>query len=66
MRSGSNGLAAAKITKDFTLQGIDNVTLAGAPATVFCIRQTVNGAGQFKQVILFSDVAVKSTKSQPL
>ncbi|WP_433944277.1 stalk domain-containing protein [Paenibacillus sp. SN-8-1] len=46
---------ATKSAKDFTLQGIDNVTLAGAPATVFRIHQTVNGTGQSKQVILFSD-----------
>lgn len=46
---------AAKNNKDFTLQGIDNVKLAGAPATVFRIHQTVNGVPQSKQVILFTD-----------
>lgn len=46
---------AAKSVKDFTLQGIDNVTLNGAPATVIRIHQSVKGAGQSKQVILFSD-----------
>ncbi|USB32797.1 copper amine oxidase N-terminal domain-containing protein [Paenibacillus sp. YPG26] len=46
---------AAKITRDFSLQGIENVTLAGVPATVFRIHQTVKGVPQSKQVILFSD-----------
>ncbi|RUT33229.1 copper amine oxidase N-terminal domain-containing protein [Paenibacillus zeisoli] len=46
---------AAKSIKDFSLQSIDNVTLAGVPATVFRIHQTVNGVPQSKQVILFSD-----------
>lgn len=44
----------ARSTKGFELEGVDQVTLAGVPATVFRIHQIQDGVGQSKQQILFS------------
>ncbi|WP_213618988.1 copper amine oxidase N-terminal domain-containing protein [Paenibacillus sp. J22TS3] len=45
---------AAQSNKDFVLEGVDKVTFAGVPATVFRIHQTEGGVPKSKQLILFS------------